>query len=767
MSEFLRILHLEDDPDYSELVKGMLEEEGMQIGLALVDNMTDFREAVAKSAFDIILADYSLPTCTGLEALQTARQIRPDVPFLLVSGTIGEKAAIESLRQGATDYVLKNWPERLVPAIRRAVQENQERHQRLLAETALTRKENYFRALTENSVDILTILNPEGVFQYNSPSIKHVLGYEPEELVGRNAFELVHPDDLTGARQGFAEALQNPERRVTREFRCRRQDGSWCHLEAVGQNRLKDVQIDGIVLNSRDISERKQAEARLRLQSAALESAANAIFITDGMGNVTWVNQAFTQLTGYSAQEVIGKNPRLLKSGRHDPAFYRNLWEDILAGRVWQAEMVNRRKDGSLYTEESTITPVRDERGAITHFIAVKQDVTARKELESQLRQMQKMEAIGQLASGVAHDFNNLLLVIGGNAELALTATEPLSDELRTCLNQITAASKRAGNLTRQLLVFGRKQAMQFQKLNLNDVISDLIKMLNRIIGEDVRLQCSFHKELPFVQGDVGMMEQVIVNLVVNARDAMPRGGQLEISTEGTRVDEKHARAHPESRAGEFVSIRVRDSGMGIAPEDLPRIFEPFFTTKQPGKGTGLGLATVYGIVKQHQGWVEVVSEVGTGTTFRIFLPTVASPAGADQSPQAEPRPRGGNEDILVVEDDSMLRTVTRRFLEAYGYHVREAASGQEALDICHTPGVKPDLLLTDIVLPDDLTGRELAQRLQAERPQLKVVFTTGYSQYLAGKDTAFVHRNQRHFLQKPYSANVLLHKVRQCLDEK
>ena len=765
MSQRLRILHLEDDRDYSQLVKGMLSNEGWEVEIVLVDTMKDFLSLLETAQFDLILADYTLPTCTGLQALQATVQRRPEVPFLVVSGTIGEQAAIESLRQGATDYVLKQWPERLGPAVQRAVSESQERKRRLKAEAALIRREDYFRTLTENSLDVLTILSRDGVFQYNSPSIKFVLGYEPAELAGQNAFELVHPDDLAGALKTFEEALNNPDRRVIYEFRYRRRDGSWCHLEVVGQNRLTDSQIAGIVLNSRDVSERKRAEARLLLQGAALESAANAIVITDRGGVCTWVNQAFTRLTGYPAQEVIGQNLRLLKSDKHDQAFYRNMWETVLAKRVWTSEMINRRKDGSFYTEEATITPVCDGHGDITHFIAVKQDITVRKELESQLRQSQKMDAVGQLAGGVAHDFNNQLVVIGGNAELALMNTEALNDELRTCLSQILAASKRAGNLVRQLLSFSRKQAMEVQTVSLNVVVGELTKMLKRILSERIDLQCKFQAQLPFIRADIGMMEQVLVNLAINARDAMSRGGHLVISTETATFDDKTL--HADARQGRFVRLSVADNGTGIAPEHLPHIFEPFFTTKERDKGTGLGLSIVYGIVKQHQGWIEVDTNVGTGTTFHIFLPIVATQHPAVVHAEVEPALPRATERVLLVEDDLAVRMLTERLLESSGYRVWAAASGQEALQLWRQIGGEIDLVLTDMIMPDGMTGRELAQQLQTERPELKVLFVTGHSPELAGRDTEFIRRNKNFIVQKPFPAQLLLQRIRQRLEQK
>ena len=617
-------------------------------------------------------------------------------------------------------------------------------------------------------------------------------------------------------------------------------------------------------------AKRQGAAARLQLQTAALEATANAMVITDLAGAISWVNPAFTRSTGYALDEVMGQNPRVLKSGKHDPSFYRDLWETILAGRVWQGELINRHKDGKLRPQETTITPVRGAGGEITHFVGVKQDLTERKRaqeelrslsrfpdenphpvlrvardctllyandsarklcqcldwsigrpvsgkwakltcealasgmrndvevvcgesvyslsfapileagyvnvygrdvtdrqhLETQLRQAQKMEAIGQLAGGVAHDFNNMLAVIRGNAELVLMDSDQLSAQARECLKHVTSASDRAAGLTRQLLTFSRKQVMQSQPLNLNDVIGSVAKMLKRIIREDIQLQCAYGTQPAFVQADVGMLEQVLVNLVVNARDAMPGGGPLVITTARTTLDEGYARTNPEGRMGQFVTLCVRDMGTGIAPEVLPRIFEPFFTTKDPGKGTGLGLATVYGIVKQHQGWIEVSSRIGEGTSFKVFLPAIEAPSGVIEV-KAEGTLRGGSETVLVVEDDPAVRLQTRHMLERFGYQVREASSGREGLEVWEGHGANVDLVLTDMVMPGGMTGREMAERLWGQEPGLKVIFTSGYDRENAGRETDFIRRSKSHFLQKPCSSRKLIETVRQSLDEK
>jgi signal transduction histidine kinase/ActR/RegA family two-component response regulator len=384
---------------------------------------------------------------------------------------------------------------------------------------------------------------------------------------------------------------------------------------------------------------------------------------------------------------------------------------------------------------------------------------------QEQLRQSQKLEAIGQLAGGVAHDFNNLLAVIRGNADLAKMLGKGLSAEVAECLTQIIGASERAANLTRQLLAFSRKQMMQSRPANLNDVMVNFTKMLQRIIGEHIDLQCHFTSGLPPVQADIGMIEQVLANLVVNARDAMPEGGRLLISTDQISFQEGDNLSHPEARAGHFVCMAVKDTGVGIAPEHLPHIFEPFFTTKETGKGTGLGLATVYGIVKQHQGWIEVSSQVGLGSTFKMFLPALQGVTVPTHWRPPEPAPRGGKETILLVEDERAVRAVTRSLLERSGYRILEASSGPQAFKVWQESGSPVDLLLTDVIMPDGINGRRLAEELRAQCPALKIVFLTGYSGEVVGSDTEYLRQTNSYFLQKPCSPRDLLGVVRRCLD--
>lgn len=535
----------------------------------------------------------------------------------------------------------------------------------------------------------------------------------------------------------------------------------WSNMVLTEEGELRMVVSMGV-----DITERRQADAdRARLMTA-VEQVADAIAVTDASGAIQYVNPAFSNLTGYDREEVLGQNPRILKSGRQDLAFYQALWAAITAGRNWKGTIVNKRKDGSLYVEETTISPVRNEEGEIVNFVAVKRDISERlrmeeerEKLEERVRSAQRLEAVGRLAGGVAHDFNNLLNVILGYGDLALQQLHP-QDPLRANLQQMIAAGQRAAALTRQLLAFSRRQALEPKVLNLNDLIRNLEKLLGRLIGEDIALELALAQDLGRVLADPGQVEQVIMNLVVNARDAMPDGGKLLIETANVELDEAYAARHPEVEPGQYVMLAVTDTGCGMTEAIMDRIFDPFFTTKDRDKGTGLGLSTVHGIVKQSGGSIWVYSEVGRGTTFKVYLPRTEMQPQRAAAQQAEVRPSEGGEHILVVEDEGSLRELMGDMLSRLGYRVTLAANGGEALLLVEE-GLRPDLVITDVVMPH-INGKQLVDRLRRTQPDLKVLYTSGYTA------NAIVHHGvldpAMPFIQKPFGMQELSAQVQRAL---
>ena len=510
------------------------------------------------------------------------------------------------------------------------------------------------------------------------------------------------------------------------------------------------------------LAERRQMEAERSRLATAVQQAADAIVITDTRGTILYVNPAFERITGYPQTEAVGQSPRLLKSGVQDDAFYRQLWDTLGRGEVWSGRIVNQRKKGTRFDADMSISPIRDATGTIRNYVAVQHDVTQQMALEARLRQAQKMESIGQLAGGVAHDFNNILTVIQGHAGLLLTSKlDP--DQLAESSREILHASERAAGLTRQLLLFGRAQATRPVDLDLNDVVRAMIKMLERLLGAVVTMHYELAPTALLLRADGGMVEQVLLNLAVNARDAMPGGGRLTISTGSHIVDDEQARQNPEATAGRYVWLDVADTGQGINPDVLPRIFEPFFTTKEVGKGTGLGLATVHGIVKQHRGWISVHSQPGEGAAFRVWLPSIEASDSAAKEATTAARP-GGTETVLLVEDEAPLRLLVSDVLRRCGYTVLVADTGVTALDLWRQSSSRIDLLFTDLVMPGGVSGLDLASRLRAEKPELKVLFTSGYRP--AGEQCP-VGTEGEHFLQKPYLPEQLVQIVRSCLDGK
>jgi PAS domain S-box-containing protein len=1164
MNKRLNILHLEDEPDFAELVRTMLSQEGVEAEVKRVGDREAFQRALEGEKFDVIVSDYHLPGFTGLEAMDIARKKCPDTPFVLVSGTIGEDAAIRSLKAGATDYVLKQHPDRLPSAIRRAVQEAEERAKLREAEAEIVRREKYFRTLTENAIDVLSVLDRAGLVIYKSPSVKSVVGYAPEELTGKSCFDLIHPDDLPRVLEIFQTVLEDPAHMATLQFRYRHKDGSWLHLEAVVQNKLDDPQIKGVVVNARNVTDRRRAEQELRdsekhyrllfhsnpnpmwvfdletlkflevneaairhygyaraeflamtimdirpqekntaretipldaanrgltwrhrckdgrlidveviwspmvfhdrfaaltmaadvterrrvedrnavfselsqrlssattapeaamhiceaadalfqwddfaldlyyaqrdevfsllnittvegrrveipastqpktanalikrvinrgaelvssredqlastmlvpikkaehvigvlfvqsltpgtyterdlevLQTLAaqcsgalervraeqesretqqrfrdlFENSPDAIFVEDLDGTVLDVNFAGCVLHGLTREQLIGKNAlndlvppefreeahrdfQKLASGKlswveggsvaadgratpvevrasrveyaNKPALllhvrditerrttetalqssemlFRSVWDNsadgmrlsdengiivavneaycklvgmetpalegkpftiVYAGSENHEALLARHREHfltraaehkiehhyTLHNGHSVTLEINDSfiesRGQPLLLLSLFRDVTAQRRLEEQLRQSQKMEAIGQLAGGVSHDFNNILTVIHGHASLLGMAD--LDETAARSAQQITHAAERAAGLTRQLLTFSRRQLIQPKRLDMNKVVGNMTDMLGRILGEDVVLQLHYCQSPAVVEADAGMMEQVLLNLAVNARDAMQRGGHLGVRISIVEVNEDHVRRHPEARAGKFVRVSKSDTGCGIAPENLARIFEPFFTTKEVGKGTGLGLATVYGIVKQHQGWIEVESVVGKGSTFHIYIPCIGAEQADAEKPTTQITIRGGNETILLVEDEKPVRELVSRVLQKYGYRILHAGTGGEAVSVWNVHKREISLLLTDLVMPDNMNGRELAETLWKQMPDLKVIFTSGYTSDIVGKD--FKLEADLNFLQKPYQPQALVLAVRRCLDGK
>jgi PAS domain S-box-containing protein len=542
------------------------------------------------------------------------------------------------------------------------------------------------------------------------------------------------------------------------------QAGAWDCVEKSQLNGANLLRTIRCTLSLHSMQQQRQlAEDSLRKLSCAVEQSADIIMITNSESIIEYVNPAFESLTGYSSEEAIGQTPSILTSGQNAPALYRELWENISVGNVYHNILVNRKKNGELYYVDESISAIRDAAGNITHFVSNGRDLTKRLHLEAQLLQAQKMDAVGRLAGGVAHDFNNLLTIITSYSELAMDSVVPGSST-QNQLQEILAAARRAAELTRQLLAYSRNQPQALRVTELNPMVSVIAKTLHRLIGEDIELRFLPGEGLGRVRLDPMQIEQILMNLAANARDAMPEGGRCTIATSHVRLDEDYV-CHKNAiiPVGRYAVLTVSDTGSGISPDHLPHIFEPFYTTKPSGQGTGLGLATVYGIVKQNHGFVWAYSEAGMGTVFKIYFPCVQDRVPTTEVPDsiAEP-PSGGTETVLLVEDEDALRRATGEFLGLRGYTVLEAKDGQDALSVSAMYGKMIDLAVTDVVMPR-ISGGQLAKELNTIRPDTRVLFVSGYAgQTILDHKVVDVENN---FLQKPFTLRQLAAKIRTVLD--
>lgn len=641
------ILMVEDLAADAFLIERELRKSRIDFVSKRVDTKEAYLKALSEFQPDIVLSDYSLPQFSGLDALRLLKKNATPPPFILITGSLTEEVAVECMKEGAHDYILKTSLKRLPSAVLNALAKKKAEDEKLRAEAALHHSEELYRLIAENTSDLICMLDAEGNFVYVSPSYKEMLGYGADDLLGRSLFSLIHPDERGPVREKFSRSFEggHPE---NLEWRFQHKDGSWKVFDAVenwihtGQGERQHA-----VVVSRDLTERKRAEEALRNS-------------------------------------------------------------------------------------------------------------------EEQLRQAQKLEAVGQLAGGVAHDFNNILTVILGYSDILIKKTAE-GDPNRSRVEEIKRAAERASSLTRQLLAFSRKQVLQPKPFDLNSLITDMSKMLGRLIGEDIDFAVVLTEDVAEVNADPGQIEQVLMNLVVNARDAMPNGGKITIESTIAEIDSTYAMMHIGIQPGRYVTLAVSDNGVGMDTETKKHIFEPFFTTKEQGKGTGLGLSTVYGIIKQSGGNIWAYSEPGQGTTFKIYLPQVACTGSVERHfDDAEARVAGGTETILLVEDEPQIREMASEFLSENGYQVLVASSGIEALTILNELSGPVHLILTDVIMPR-MNGRELTECIASLRPETKVLYMSGYT-----NDAVVRHGvldSGTSFIQKPFSPDALGRKVREVLD--
>jgi two-component system, cell cycle sensor histidine kinase and response regulator CckA len=632
--------------------------------------------------------------------------------------------------------------------------------ERKLAEEQLRRSEAKYRNIFENMQDVYYETSLDGLILEISPSIEAISSgqYRQADLIGRQMLDFYEDAE---ERDNLVAKLLETGSVSDVEISLRNRDGSLvpCSISAVlwRDDQGNPVKIIG---SMRDITKRKKAEAERERLITAIEQGDDVVIITDIEGLIQYANPAFETVTGYTRKEVLGQNPRIFKSGKQDEAFYREMWDTLTSGNTFHGRMINKRKDGSLYTEDATISPVLDAAGNIVNYVAVKRDVTAHIQLETQLIQAQKMESVGRLAGGVAHDYNNMLFIILGYTEMALEQVDP-AGSLHADLMEVYNAGKRSMEITRQLLAFARRQTIAPKALDLNETVEGMLKMLRRLIGEDIELEWHPVARLWPVNMDPSQVDQILANLCVNARDAIDDVGKVTIETENITFDDEYCENHMGFIPGKFVMLAVSDNGCGMNKETLNNLFEPFFTTKAVGEGTGLGLATIYGIVKQNNGLINVYSEPGEGTTFKIYLPRYEGEAEPATAEIADEPTRGRGETILLVEDEPKIIKMGKMMLEKLGYHVLTAETPGRAMDLAREHAGKIDLLMTDVIMPE-MNGRDLAEKLQTLNPELNVLFMSGYTA------NAIAHHGVLdegvHFIQKPFSRAALAEKVREAI---
>jgi two-component system cell cycle sensor histidine kinase/response regulator CckA len=746
-----RVLLVEDNPADARFLREQIADVGAGgIKLTHVSRLEEALKKLDDDDFDIVLLDLSLPDESGIDTLVRAHAHAPGVPIVVLTGTDDEALAIRAVREGAQDYLVKGRTDGnlLLRAMRYA---SERKH----AIEALQRREEHFRSLIENALDLISIVGEDGTIRYASPSYERVLGYRADDLVGSSAFQFIHPDDIGE----FAGAFGSGGSPSSIESRVRHKNGSWRVLESIGRNLTHVPGVQGIVINSRDVTERKTAEDALSEANntlrAVIRTSPLAIYSVDLGGHVRSWNAAAHRMLGWQECELLGNPLPHLVDGETE-RFQQHL-EQVAAGADAIFETRCRTRDRRILDVNLWSAQLRDGAGQVKGVVHMVADVTERKRLEEQLHHSLKMEAVGRLAGGVAHDFNNLLMIINGYSQMLLSGTAA-GDPARSDLEEVVKAAERAADLTKQLLAFSRRQIVQPKLLDLNSLVLDLERMLQRVIGEDIHLITKLAVNLNSIIADPGHIEQVVLNMTVNARDAMPGGGKLILETSNVCLDEEYVRSHLTPEAGDYVMLAVTDNGVGIDAETRTHLFEPFFTTKERGKGTGLGLSTSYGIIKQNGGDIWVDSEPGQGTTFRIYLPVASHvPAAPQQRP--ETTVLLGDETVLLVEDEAGVRTILEAMLRRHGYRVLSCGSPDEALEICARHLDTIHLLVTDMIMPG-MNGRQLSEKVVDLRPGIQVLYVSGY----ADSTQQEVVDSAMDYLQKPFTPEALALKVRELL---
>lgn len=765
MKETIRILHLEDSEYDAELIQNMIDDGGVACVIQRVATRQDFDAALDRRQFDLILSDYSLPAFDGISALALAREKVPEIPFIFVSAAMGEERAIDSLKRGATDYVLKQRLSRLVPAIQRALQEITDRNERQRAERALRETEQKFHAIVESSQDLIWEVDREGRIILINSSVSRLLGYPVSEVIGQVSFTYLHDDDRASLVQDFRTRVTDQVGWSGRILRWRHKDGTYRWFESNAAPVLNDAkELVGFRGVDRDITRRMQAEEELRQSEERFrlitENVTDLIALLDLEGKRLYNSPSYNDILG-DPNALRGTDSfREIHPGDRERIV--NLFtEAVRTGIGQRAEYRLRGKDDNIRYIESQASVIKDRNGDPMNVVVVSRDVTQRKKLEQQLLHSQKMESLGTLAGGIAHDFNNVLAIMLGYA--SMLTREPINREhLEKSAEAMTTAIQRGAGLVRQLLTFARKSDVAFEPVNVKGIVQEVAGMCSQTFPKTITFSAQLDATIPTIIADRNQLHLALLNLCVNARDAMPAGGTITLNATVVRGDDIRDQFRDASSAS-YIHITVSDTGVGIDPNTVARIFEPFFTTKEIGKGTGLGLAMVYGVVNSHRGFITVSSSVGLGTTFHLYFP-VTPPTGADRASKQEVLNSSinGTETILLVEDELSLAELVRAALEEKGYTVLVAHDGQEAVRVFAEHSGEVALVLTDLGLPK-LGGLDAFKKMKKKKSDVIAVVATGYLD--PEQRSEMLRIGVRDFVDKPYSPHQLLRKIRFVLD--
>jgi PAS domain S-box-containing protein len=759
MTEELRILLLEDVSDDAELIKRELRKSNLAFSFRCVYRTKDYLRELTEFSPHIVLSDFTLGEFNALDALALLKQHAPSLPFILVTGSQSEEVAVACIKEGADDYILKSSLTRLPSAVLGALKRKEMERERAKVEAALRHSEEHFRSLIEHSSDVITIISRDGTISYESPSLERVLGYSPDELLGRNAFEMIHPDDVPAVIDVFTRSADVSGRHHSIEYRIRHKNGSWRVLETLGANLLDEPEVAGIIINSRDITERKQAEEQIREQAALLDKAQDAIMVFDLDTRIGFWNKSAERLYGWLADEIVGQKVDEVLN-QNDPAAAIAARNQTLESGEWIGELQQNTKGGRTVVVESRLTLVRDSDGQPQSMLVINTDITERKRLESQFLRVQRMESIGTLAGGIAHDLNNVLTPI--LMAIRMLREEVASRSAQEILNTLEASAHRGSGIVQQVLSFARGVEGERTKFQVKHPLCEVVAIAKDTFPRSIHITSRIDKDLWPIEGDATQLHQVFLNLCVNARDAMPNGGRIQIEAQNAMIDQNYAQMQPEAKPGPYVVVTVADTGVGIPPALLDKVFEPFFTTKEIGKGTGLGLSTVLGIVKSHGGFLNVYSEVGKGTRFKVHLPAADSAQTQTPKDEAVDVPKGHGELILVADDEFAIREIIRVTLEANRYKVLTAGDGTEAVAIYAQRGQEIKGVLVDIMMPY-MDGPATVRALQKMNPAVRCIAVSGLVEN--DKVAEMSENGKISFLAKPFTTEQLLLTLRELLD--